>query len=408
MLPVARAPALERERRIDYVDGLRAVAVLGVIVFHVASHSGFGGPMALIASEGARGVDLFFVLSGFCLAFPTLSKLRQNGVNTSFDIVAFAAKRIVRIVPPFYLATALFVALLIVLPAARHPGRPLPWTFNDIVAPLLFLDGHATLLNSSFWTLMVEFRWYFAFPLLLALWIRSPRAFIVVGASSAIAYHFTRARGLDLGTLPGFMLGIAAADMYVRPLSLSRWGSYLRRYALLLALVCAAIGIACEPSATIPGRVDEAGVQYAYQPTILGWQLAMFFLVVASGELAALRRLLSLRAVTTVGIASYGIYLVHEPVVDTVVHWIGGPIAPFCAFAAALGTGFAFWAVAERPFTEGPVRIALVQYLTRRIASVFAVLGITASIRMNEVPRTAGELERDVPAPAVALAVDLP
>ena len=405
MPPVAPAPAV-RERRIDYIDGLRAVAVLSVIVHHLASHGALTGPGAPIALEGAHGVDLFFVLSGFCLAFPTLARLRR-GEGVSFDTVAFAAKRVVRIVPPFYLATALFVVLFIAIPALRHPGRPAFWTFGDIAAPLLFLDGQASLINGSFWTLMVEFRWYFAFPLLLELWIRSPRAFIAVGAASAIVYHFTRARGLDFGTLPGFMLGIIAADLFARPERFAGWGTYARRFALPLAAPCALLGILSEPTATIPGLVGEANIRYAYQPTLLGWQLAMFFVVVAAGEIAVLRQLLSLRALAAVGVASYGIYLVHEPIVDLASKRLHGPAGVLGAFVIAVAAGFAFWAVAERPFTGGPIRAMLVQRARLAIAGIFAFFALPPVIRVGSVRSAAVAPEPAAGLPQVPVTVDL-
>src|SRR5690242_19069564 len=58
--------------RIAYVDGLRAVAVLLVVAFHAAKYSGMSpaGPMASLLRAGSHGVDLFFVLSGFCLSYP--------------------------------------------------------------------------------------------------------------------------------------------------------------------------------------------------------------------------------------------------------------------------------------------------------------------------------------------------
>ncbi len=55
------------DRHVEYVDGLRGLAVLGVIGSHTLA--GISNPIALDAVHiGARGVDLFFVISGFCLS----------------------------------------------------------------------------------------------------------------------------------------------------------------------------------------------------------------------------------------------------------------------------------------------------------------------------------------------------
>lgn len=369
--------------RIDYVDGLRAVAVLSVVLCHVEAHGALPQAVRHALDEGAHGVDLFFIVSGFCLAFPTLAQLRRRGA-VSFDVAGFGAKRLVRIVPPFYLATLALLATFAAAHLTRHHTLPpdLPGV-RDVVASLFFIDGKVRLVNSSFWTLMVEFRWYFAFPLLLALWIRSPRAFLAVGVASIVLYHLTRARGLDFGTLPAFMLGIVAADLQLGERRSERWARALRRYALPLAAAGVLAGLAAERYATIPGtRYDD--YQWPFQPTILGWQLAAFFFVVAAGHHAALRNLLSVRPLIAVGIASYSIYLVHEPIISALNAALpraaGFAIAP----ALAVGAGFAFWAVAERPFTDGALRRLLVAHMTPVVTRALGVAGVGTAIALDD------------------------
>jgi peptidoglycan/LPS O-acetylase OafA/YrhL len=386
-VPVAAAPVTGRlaagGRRIDHIDGLRAVAVLAVIVHHVVAYRGFTtgiGPH--IAHEGAHGVDLFFVLSGFCLAYPTLAKLR-DGRAAMFDIVGFGARRLVRILPPYYIATALMVLALIVVPALLRPGRPVAWTALDVVQAMLFLDGNVRLLNGAFWTLMVEFRWYFAFPVLLLVWIKSPRAFFALAGIALILYTLTRARDLDLGTLPGFMLGIVAAELSLLPYGTNRWADLARRWALPLAVLCAVVGIASEPYSMIPGGAYSANLRFPYQPTILGWQLAMFFFVVAGGELVAMRSVLSHRAFVATGVASYGIYLAHQPVIELIEDHLRGPAGAWAALLIAPLAGFVFWAVAERPFTTGSLRAPLVRRVTALLDPAFRWLAVPRSVAMG-------------------------
>jgi peptidoglycan/LPS O-acetylase OafA/YrhL len=391
-----------RFHRIDYIDGLRAVAVLAVILHHVGGKTGLSGAAARVVNEGAHGVDLFFVLSGFCLAFPTLAKLARNGA-AAFDVADFGAKRLVRILPPFYIATAAMVVVYALPHVLRHQAvsTSVP-PLRDLVASLLFLDERVQFINGAFWTLMVEFRWYFAFPLLLLLWVRAPRAFFAVGIASFVLYHFTRARGVDLGTLPGFMLGIVAADLQLGGAATRGWGEHVKRWALPAAVACAALGVAVERQATIPG-LNGSDVLFAYQPTILGWQLAVFFLVVAAGSIGALRGLLAIRPLVATGVASYGLYLVHEPAIEFVTFRLHGPAVFALATAAALATGFAFWFLAERPFTTGPLRRPLVDRLTPPIAHAIAWLGLGLQIAL-ECP-VAVPVE---PAPVPAVAASAP
>ena len=372
--------------RIDYVDGLRAVAVFTVLVSHIALHAPLSGMPYHALMEGAHGVDLFFVISGFCLAFPTLAKIRASRADVAFDVTDFGAKRLVRIIPPFYIATAVLLAFVILPHLAMHRTLPdgLP-SARSLGASLLFLDDNVQLLNGSFWTLMVEFRWYFVFPFMLWLWIVSPRAFLAAGIASIVLYHLTRARGLDFGTLPGFMLGIVAADVQLAGVRTAGFGPQLRRWAWALIVPAALAGIAYERGATIPG-FNRADVAFAYQPTILGWQIACFALVVAAGASATIGALLSLRALVVTGIASYGIYLVHEPVIAFVVAHVHGVTGQVFAGAAALAAGFMFWSLAEIPFTTGPLRAPLLAALRPLVARGLAMCGIRGTIMLSPMP----------------------
>ena len=165
--------------RLGYIDGLRAIAVLLVMLFHSRVHAP-GVTLNHFFLEGTHGVDLFFVLSGFCLAAPTLQKLRRDG-NAHFDLVGFAAKRFLRIVPPYALALLTFaivgmyaMRLGVALPAGMLPH----FDWSDVASDLVFFDRGNQHLNQSFWSLALEFRWYFVFPLVLALWIARARAFV--------------------------------------------------------------------------------------------------------------------------------------------------------------------------------------------------------------------------------------
>ncbi|TAM76122.1 acyltransferase [bacterium] len=105
--------------RIKYIDGLRALAVLSVVVFHAAKYDpGITHASSSLASfllrQGCRGVDLFFVISGFCLAYPTLARLHERNEAT-LDIVRYSARRLARIVPPYYAAILLLLGLALLL-----------------------------------------------------------------------------------------------------------------------------------------------------------------------------------------------------------------------------------------------------------------------------------------------------
>ena len=389
------APLLREEGRVRYIDGLRGLAALGVIFCHTAlltpiwagiltSHGTL--PFAWLGHafvDGAHGVDLFFVLSGFCLAYPTLLRYHARGY-AAFDIVRFATHRIVRILPPYYLATALFVA--VAGASWVHSGRFAPPgsdTFRpvDLVAQLLLLDRGVSLASPPFWTLIVELRWYLLFPVVLFVFMRAPRVFGALLLGVVAAFWFTRLHDLDLGVAPAFLLGVLAADIEVRD-------HPIRRYALPLVAASLLLALVLEPVTVMP-NVNGVDERFFYWQTNPGWHLASFFAVLAAGRVGWLRALLSLRAPVFLGGASYSIYLMHYPIVVFVGSRLlaHGGINGFIAtvLAAVLG-GIAFWAIAERHFCGGPVRDRARAWVEPHVVAILRWLGFPGTIDGSAAP----------------------
>lgn len=368
----------ERGERIAFLDGLRAVAVLSVIVFHAGVHDAAlrgGNPLtAALVRQGSHGVDLFFVLSGFCLSYPVLRRLRDAHLQP-FDVAAFAARRIVRIVPPYYAALLLF-AIAGTLLLAAHAGLPegmdaAALSPGAVLRQMVFLDGDRRFADASFWTLAIEFRWYFAFPIVLWVWTRSPRAFAVI-AFAALWAGATRAGNVDLIFLPTFMLGIVAADVYVREY----------RFAPRL--------LAVFPFAAAAAMLTTLHTGWTYVEAGPLWGVAMFCLVAGAGATPLLRRALSFRPIVGTGVASYGIYLVHEPVIGFIEQHAaslhaGMPVYAV-ACAGALAAGAIFSLLAERPFVSTPLRAALVAPIEGRFAQLFAACRIPRAIVLVRRP----------------------
>ncbi|MFY9718427.1 MAG: acyltransferase [Candidatus Cybelea sp.] len=328
--------------RVHYLDGLRAIAVLLVVVHHAVQAANTPGPLARFLSHGNHGVDLFFVLSGFCLSYPTLAKLRRDK-QTSFGVARYAAHRVVRIVPPYWLA--IVVTLLFSFVITRL-GYPLPRSYGhfttlSVAQQAFFMDQsmyqHAQFLSAPFWTLPVEFRWYFLFPIVLWLWTKSPKAFALIGIAAFVSL-VTMAGSIDATYLPAFLLGIVAADVHVKQVRFGWWPFAIVIPVILYAMVT-------------PVMAEDP------RDVIAIWYLAAFAFVIAAGELPWMTRVLSVRALTAVGLASYSIYLIHDPVLtfacDRGVH-------PALAALLSVAAGFAFWWFAERPFVSTWVRTRLI------------------------------------------------
>jgi peptidoglycan/LPS O-acetylase OafA/YrhL len=337
---------VRRASHLETIDGLRALAVLAVLGYHALVHAWTGTAPAWIAC-GARGVDLFFAISGFCLAFPYLRAYRSAGV-LEIGYGRFMVRRIARIVPPYLAALALFALLSLTsfgLPTAPGVHLTPAAALRELGLESVFLTDMSPAYDASFWTLGVEMRWYLLFPLLLELYVRSRMGFYLVGGLCYALYFLTPWSVADEGTLPCFMLGIVAADLHLAE-------SPLRRFAPVVAVVTLAA------AALWQSRVDW--VDHG-NPL---WHAAAFSLVVASGS-GLFARALRWKALAFTGVASYSIYLIHQPVLDALA--AAGAPAPVAA-AAALACGFAFYFAVERraldPRFRKPAEALLSKVLT--------------------------------------------
>ncbi len=154
---------------IRVLDGLRAIATISVIAFHIGvlldnNHfwDTFKYPvLSAVATFGGSGVTLFFVLSGFLLFLPYARSLIFQGAWPSAG--QFYLKRALRIIPGYYAAL-----LLIVLFFQSQYLRPDHWGQLGIFL-IFFMDSTpATFrqLNGPFWTLAIEWQFYMLLPLI--------------------------------------------------------------------------------------------------------------------------------------------------------------------------------------------------------------------------------------------------
>lgn len=169
-------------QRIPELDGLRAFAVLSVVVYHMAAFSlalplGPRYVASLITYIGPSGVNVFFIISGYII---TTLLMRENTAAKKPSLVGFYIRRVFRIVPPL----ALYLLVVLVLQRAGTIRLPL----QDILWAALFL-GDTTLLSADSWfvihtwSLSVEEQFYLVFPPLLTfvLGFRSKRVLLTLG-----------------------------------------------------------------------------------------------------------------------------------------------------------------------------------------------------------------------------------
>ena len=156
--------------RVPMLDGLRALAVVLVI----ATHFGAGVPLAL--------VSVFFVLSGFVITWLLLKEQDSTG---SISLSGFYARRVVRILPAYYV----FVVLSIAVDWMRGDSRIAP-----AAGPALFyytnyfnaLHGHPASSVAHAWSLAVELQFYVVAPVAFLLLAARGRRALLLGAAFAI------------------------------------------------------------------------------------------------------------------------------------------------------------------------------------------------------------------------------
>jgi len=288
------------------IDGLRAVAILVVVLFHF-SVPGFGG--------GFVGVDVFFVISGFLITSIVAGKVRDG----TFSIAGFLERRIRRLMPTLFmvLLASLVVGLLVMTPSDLR--RLAASGFNTLIlgANVYFADqggyfdgglDEAPLLHV--WSLAVEEQFYLVWPLTL-LWLlsRRPTAIIPVTCALALASLWAAWQAADAFPVEGFYL------------------PHTRAYELLTGCLLA-LGVVSAPRSRMQADVSSlvgiamigvAVAAYSDEMVMPGvvavLPVAGTALVLWSGLAAPslVGRTLSLRPLVFIGLVSYAWYLWHWP-----------------------------------------------------------------------------------------------
>jgi peptidoglycan/LPS O-acetylase OafA/YrhL len=160
-------------RKYEYIDALKGIAIVGVVLTHLVSEG--MGPASYtlrqIWTNGARGVQLFFILSAFTLFL----SLRAREGQDRHPLRDFYLRRFFRIAPLFYLAMICYPLLWGFLPNAWVPTDIRAW---HVAATALFLSGwHPDSVLSVVpggWVVAVEMNFYLAVPFLFR-WVTSLR-----------------------------------------------------------------------------------------------------------------------------------------------------------------------------------------------------------------------------------------
>lgn len=372
-----------------FLDGLRGLAALYVVACHALAQVTQNYPPSevshtfLLATRwlifGPASVEIFIVLSGFCLMFPVV----QHDGHLRGGVLQFVKRRSRRILPPYYAAVALSLLLIWLVPSLSHPTNVL-WagSLPAFSAPALL--SHLFLVHNlseawiykigyPLWSIAPEWQIYFVFALLLLPIWRRYGIVSAVGAGFFLGYlprllfhhHFDAAGFRFIGL---FALGMGAAVV-----AFSKEAAYRKiagspfwtRLSACAALTFAAL-------ATL--RTDWLMRNMSIHEMLIGTATAAFLLVAAqlptassfgdgagprSPFAASLVQVLEQRPIVALGTFSYSLYLIHAPFLALVfaavmlLHLHAAACFVVCELVAlpvCIGCAYVFHLIFERPF----------------------------------------------------------
>jgi peptidoglycan/LPS O-acetylase OafA/YrhL len=325
------------EPRFRGFDGLRGIAILLVIVYHGVLATRYPhtmlGPARQLLLAGWTGVDLFFALSGFLIT-SLLLREEQREVAAArpprFSLGRFYVRRVFRILPAFYAVLWLDVFVFsrfAVIPAADLGSiaktRFGLWPFASFWGnyAIAYLGAAPAGAYDVFWSLCVEEHFYLLWPLFLmlakSLRIRVAVA-VAVGALLAVLRYIAIATGWE-PPIAVHYLSHYRIDSILWGGTAALLSSRLRlsdrpRRLLIMAGAALVLGLILTDTMSVFPVGKPLGFSLGFTLLSLTASLLLLELVAQPGTWVA--RLLEFPMLVRLGKVSYGMYLLHLPMMD--------------------------------------------------------------------------------------------
>ena len=351
-----------------YLDGFRALAALWVVLSHlwigefgISAHPGLLGVLTNWTLYSHLAVDIFIVLSGFCLILP----ITQADGFLKGGALAFFGRRARRILPPYYAALALSIVVFVLVQviASKPPHIPMLalaaniFLLQDVFLPL-------NVFNGPFWSIAVEWRIYFFFPLIVLAARRWGWVCVLLGASllsMGLTAALFRWHPEMILTCPWYLLlfTVGAWAGFHSERGAAKTAALPRGWIALAGVSAAALGwLLWQHPVTEKGGADF-GLHMPLIDTAAGLLTASCLLWI--GHCRRPAPLISWRPLVQLGTFAYSLYLTHMPLLTLVRHtlalWIPAktPSAEHLGLTGAalplvFGLAYLFFLACERPF----------------------------------------------------------
>ena len=366
------APNAATGERLAFLDGIRGLTALYVMAHHLwraYTDTALPGLLGLCTNwllYGHLGVDVFIVLSGFCLMLPVVrSRALKGGWRR------FYKARTRRIIPPLYAAIVFSIALQML----HSPTPKLAILANFLLLQDVWQSQNT--INAPLWSVALEWKIYLLFPGFVWLWLRRGPASVLQAAAAVSAVLFGVFEWLPTVWSQThccswyvllFALGMIAAECAVSPSP-----KFIALRCLLPALAAGAF--LCLAAALYRWRITPEAGATLFDPHLplidatLGVFGALFFAVLGrkaiQKEKSVAANVLSWPPLVFVGSFGYSLYLIHADLIYAIKNRLVEHLSFRPAFVvipvdmtAVVGIAYLFHLFFERPFMSKPAPVA--------------------------------------------------
>lgn len=426
----------ERLRYVPALDGLRSLAVLAVIAYHMGLAWAPGGLM---------GVTIFFVLSGYLITNLLIIEFKTTG---SINLPQFWLRRVRRLMPAIVFVVVGTVALCTIFDHAM-----LTKMRADIIPSLLwFTNWHYIFSDISyfqalgapsplthFWSLSIEEQFYVVWPVMLLLLfskhVSRKKVILLIAAltlvsAALMALLFDPTVGSDpsrvyYGTdTRAFSLLLGALLAFVWPANMVKLNQDAS-LALPIRIAIDSVGVAMLVFIVLLiALVDGYSPFWYYGGTFVASVVVVVLIAVVVHPASFLGRVLALKPLVWIGLRSYGIYLWHYPVILLTSGWFLANETPWFVyvlqFVLTLVVSMFSYTFIENPIRKGSIgrmlkelntgRVSLISYLSNKIAPTVcaATVVVIATYGLILVPETSAVEGADLLKQEEAIVVGVP